>query len=235
MSKKNILVLGSKPGSMLPNIKVEKIYTANGAAEKAQKYLDRFPNTPFTAVIGGREFEMNNEVQKRVVNSDPDLLISRSGSINFKRYKFNNKTNYEFFSTYSAIRFQSKFFRFGIIDIFLAELKYEYKILNKFFYILKHVKNLSLSGASTGFFSILYALKKNPECNIIIAGIGMMQGGHFYDKDLQDFNTRGFTNRANVDRKLILNLKKIYKDRIYTLDKEVSVPLKINFFESETF
>ena len=40
MSKKNILVLGSKPGSMLPNIKVEKIYTANGAAEKAQKYLD---------------------------------------------------------------------------------------------------------------------------------------------------------------------------------------------------
>ena len=115
MSKKNILVLGSKPGSMLPNIKVEKIYTANGAAEKAQKYLDRFPNTPFTAVIGGREFEMNNEVQKRVVNSDPDLLISRSGSINFKRYKFNNKTNYEFFSTYSAIRFQSKFFRFGII------------------------------------------------------------------------------------------------------------------------
>ena len=60
MSKKNILVLGSKPGSMLPNIKVEKIYTANGAAEKAQKYLDRFPNTRITAVIGGREFEMNN-------------------------------------------------------------------------------------------------------------------------------------------------------------------------------
>ena len=44
MSKKNILVLGSKPGSMLPNIKVEKIYTANGAAEKAQKYLDRCTN-----------------------------------------------------------------------------------------------------------------------------------------------------------------------------------------------
>ena len=61
MSKKNILVLGSKPGSMLPNIKVEKIYTANGAAEKAQKYLDRFPNTPFTAVIGGREFEKNED------------------------------------------------------------------------------------------------------------------------------------------------------------------------------
>ena len=39
---KYILVLGSKPGSNFPNFPVEKIYTANGAAERAKKYLVNF-------------------------------------------------------------------------------------------------------------------------------------------------------------------------------------------------
>ena len=34
----NILILGSKKGSKLPNIKVDMIYSANGAAERALFY-----------------------------------------------------------------------------------------------------------------------------------------------------------------------------------------------------
>ena len=36
---KYILVVGSKPDSMLPDLKVDEILTANGAAEKAKKYI----------------------------------------------------------------------------------------------------------------------------------------------------------------------------------------------------
>ena len=230
MSKKNILVLGSKPGSMLPNIKVEKIYTANGAAEKAQKYLERFPNTPFTAVIGGREFEINEEVQKRVIKSHPDILLSRSGSIKFEKYDFPKKTNYEFFSFKDAFFFQSQFFKLNILDILIKEFYYEEKISSKIIHVLRLIKNGKFGGVSTGFFSILHALKLYPESDIIISGIGMSFGGHFYDKKGSRYN-----NRSKVDIALMKNLKKKFKDRLYTLDVDLNTNTKINLFESETF
>ena len=46
MNVKNILVLGSKPSSMLPDIKVDKIYTANGSAERAHIYKQKYSNIP---------------------------------------------------------------------------------------------------------------------------------------------------------------------------------------------
>jgi hypothetical protein len=230
MSKKNILVLGSKPGSMLPNIKVEKIYTANGAAEKAQKYLERFPNTPFTAVIGGREFEINEEVQKRVIKSHPDILLSRSGSIKFEKYDFPKKTNYEFFSFKEALFFQSQFFKLNILDILIKEFYYEEKISSKIIHVLRLIKDGKFGGVSTGFFSILHALKLYPESDIIISGIGMSFGGHFYDKKGSRYN-----NRSKVDIALMKNLKKKFKNRLYTLDVDLNTNTKINLFKLETF
>ena len=51
-----ILVLGSKPDSKLPDIKVEHIYSANGAAERAAEYKKKYPNIKHTALIGSKEF-----------------------------------------------------------------------------------------------------------------------------------------------------------------------------------
>ena len=230
MCKKSILILGSKPGSKLPNIKVEEIYTANGAAEKAQKYLDKFPDTPLTAVVGGREFEMNEEVQKRVIKSNPDILLSRAGNINFKRYNFAKKTNYKFFSFNEAFLFQSQFFKFHIFDIFTKEFYYEEKFFDKICYVLKLLKNRKIIGVSTGFFSILYALKLYPECNIIISGIGMNPGGHFYNEKDSRYN-----NRSKVDKVLLKNLKKKFRERLYTIDHELNINTEIQLSKVETF
>jgi len=230
MSKKYVLVLGSKPNSTLPNIKVEKIYTANGAAEKAQRYLDRFPETSFTAVVGGREFEVVEEVKKRVIKSKPDTLLSRSGPINFQRYDFTKKTNYQFFTFKQALLFQSQFFKLNILDIFIKEFYYEEKFFNKIYHVLKKVKHGTLGGVSTGFFSILHALKFYPECDIIISGIGMSFGGHFYDTKNYKYN-----NRSKVDRALIVNLKKKYKDRLCTLDAELVEVANIKQWDGNSF
>ena len=228
MSKKNILVLGSKPGSMLPNIKVEKIYTANGAAEKAQKYLDRFPNTPFTAVIGGREFEKNEEVQKRVIKSHPDILLSRSGSIKFEKYDFPKKTNYEFFSFKDALFFQSQFFKLNILDILIKEFYYEEKISSKIIHVLRLIKNGKLGGVSTGFFSILYALNNHPNCKIILSGIGMSKGSHLYN------DKNRYNKRSVVDRKLFNSLKKEYTSRLMTTDNDFANDTGIQTWEDKT-
>ena len=58
----------------------------------------------------------------------------------------------------------------------------------------------------------------------------MSFGGHFYDKKGSRYN-----NRSKVDIALMKNLKKKFKDRLYTLDVDLNTNTKINLFESETF
>ena len=78
----NVLVLGSKPDSKLPNIKVSKIYTANGAAERASFYRKKYPENELICTTGASEFARNEHVSKRIINSKPNRLIIRSGVIN---------------------------------------------------------------------------------------------------------------------------------------------------------
>ena len=80
MNQKNILVLGSKPGSNLPDINVEKIYTANGAAERAEIYREKFKNNELICICGASEFARNHHVSHRITNSKPQRLIIRSGN-----------------------------------------------------------------------------------------------------------------------------------------------------------
>ena len=83
MDNKNdyVLILGSKPGSPMPNIEVTDVYAANGAAERAKTYKTFFPSANIISVIGAREFEKNIEVQKRVLDASPDIVVSRSGKL----------------------------------------------------------------------------------------------------------------------------------------------------------
>ena len=143
---------------------------------------------------------------------------------------FQKKTNYEFFSFKEALFFQSQFFKLNILDILIKEFYYEEKISSKIIHVLRLIKDGKLGGVSTGFFSILHALKLYPESDIIISGIGMSFGGHFYDKKGSRYN-----NRSKVDIALMKNLKKKFKNRLYTLDVDLNTNTKINLFKLETF
>ena len=81
MIEQYILILGSKPDSKFPNVKVKKIYSANGAAERALEYKLRYPNIPHVALISSREFEENDKVRNRVIKSKPDRIYCNSGSV----------------------------------------------------------------------------------------------------------------------------------------------------------
>ena len=58
----------------------------------------------------------------------------------------------------------------------------------------------------------------------------MSGGGHFYKED-----TNKYSNRSNVDKKLMQILKNRYKDRIFTLDKELEKNSKLNIFKLKHF
>ena len=99
-TNKYILVLGSKPDSFIPNLNYSHIYAANGAAEKTVGLRKNSKTVEFTSIVGGLEFLKNLKVQKRVIKSNPDNLISRINKIDIKKYNFSKQPNYEFFSNF---------------------------------------------------------------------------------------------------------------------------------------
>ena len=81
MENDNVLVLGSKPDSNLPDEKVNKIYTANGAAERANYFRKRYSQNTLTCIVGAREFARNEHVSRRITEARPENFVIRSGMI----------------------------------------------------------------------------------------------------------------------------------------------------------
>ena len=83
LSQKNVLVLGSKAESKLPDVGVDMIYSANGAAERALDYKKYYPNTYHTAIVAANSFMKDETVKPRVIKSKPNklIVIEAEGSI----------------------------------------------------------------------------------------------------------------------------------------------------------
>ena len=54
--KFDVLVIGSKPDSIMPSFLIKKIYTANGAAERAYLYQKKYYEADLTCIVGDLEF-----------------------------------------------------------------------------------------------------------------------------------------------------------------------------------
>ncbi len=251
--KKYVLVLGSKPDSKLPDVNVEKIYSANCAAERAVMYKKKYPKAKHISVITAREFNQNPHVSSRVVESNPEKMIITLGEIEISD-KLTNTKEISYLNQKERFNFQSKFFRFGKIDLIFGEtFFYE----NKFFKILKHlymcIKYRGFLGGSTGFYSILMAAHENPDSDIIVSGIGLVEGGHFYTskdsygfiskknkelvekKELTIENKFRNTSRCRVERFLIKRIKNHYKNRILSTDDTMVYHGKLNKWKGNLF
>jgi len=215
-----ILVLGSKPKSSLPDILVKKVYSANAACEKADEYLKKFQNVSHVSVVGVKQLLYEESVYKRILKSKIDKLVTR-GIANLDRFHFAYETIK--LSNNLQLKIQSRFFNHGYLDLLIAESKYEENLLNKFKHILNCVRFNLFTGCSTGFFAIIYALHENLNSKILISGVGMKTGSHFYSG-----STRGFTERAKVDQYLITKLKSEYKNRLFSLNDDFCENFKIN-------
>lgn len=230
MNLKNVLVLGSKPDSNLPDINVDKIYTANGAAERAYNYRKKYPNTPLTCVVGAPEFVRNHNVSKRIIKSNPERLIVR-GSMGLPK-ELENHCEITCLNQKEHWDFQKKFFRFGGLTIINAEFFYRTNYLQKMIHLLKHFKHNNFLGISTGFYSILLAIEENPDANIIISGIGMVGGSEFYKSERSKIFD--YFPRARVDRFLIKRINKDLKKRMFSLDEDLVKNANITLWNGKT-
>lgn len=213
MLNETILVLGSKPKSKLPKLSFKKIYAANGAASRFFLYKKKYKKTEFISVTSKNNFERNSEVRERIVKSKPDRLYVRFGKVDIPKKLKNCKL--DFIDGIDQLHFQKKFLKINYLSLFLAEFFYDESLYKKFKRFLALLIGKNFQGISSGFYAILLALKENPNSKIIISGIGLSGGGHFYkSKRPKKFNYNG---RAAVDRYLIKFLFKKFKKKYYLL------------------
>ena len=182
---KNILVLGSQKNLILPKIKIDKLYAANGSIYLADQ-LKKENISLFTICVTGAAIYLRHaKIRKIILKSKPNKFIIR-GSLSLKDIKkdFDHDFDYHCFSSKKKLfDFQKNFFNRGMISILTGEFFYEKNFFKKIFHLFKIIFFSNRSpGVSTGFFSILLALSENPNSKIIISGISMKEGSHFFKK-----------------------------------------------------
>ena len=238
MQNKPILVLGSKPGSILPKIKFKKIYTANAAAERSTFYKKISSNIDLTCITGIKALEKDFRVRSRIIKSRPNRLIVRLPNrliVRFKKNKlsklFKNKCIVKPINYVDQWNFQKQFFYYPNFSLLIGELSYKENFLKKIKRLIKFIFKGNLQGVSTGFFAILLALHENPNTNIVVCGIGMSGGGHFYKNPRNKIYN--YDSRSAVDKYLINKLKKKYKLRIFSVDRDFVKISKTKFFNND--
>ena len=228
----NILVLGSKPESKLPDLQVDKIYTANGAAERAINFDKKYLKNKLTCIVGAREFSVNELAREKIIKARPERIIARSGKI-ILPYQIEKNIQVMCLPNSVQWNFQSKFFSNKKFSLLVAELQHQEKFSNKIFHLFNSIKNKKIQGVSSGFYAILLALDENPNSNIIISGIGMKGGKQFYKSERSNYFV--YDSRARVDRFLISRLLKKYKCRLFTLDADLIEVANINKWSGNFF
>ncbi len=229
MIKKNILVLGSKHNSELPDIPVSKIYAANAAVLRAIQYRKKYNNNMLICCTNGKEYDRNPIVQRAIDQAKPNKIVFRSQKSNFKK---KDDCEIIYMKNKEQIRFQSNFYKKKEISFYLGEIKYKKKnIYETMLYLYNSYKNDKFLGASTGLFSILLALNENVDSDIIISGISTTGGPQFYKSTR--FVDQDHAPRAAVDNYLFTKINDKYKRKIMTLDIEMSNYYGLRYFDKE--
>ena len=230
MNNNNVLVLGSKRGSKLPDTKVNIIYCANASALNAIEYKKKYPDTLLVCCTTAKEYFKNTLVKNSIINSNPNRIIVRNGTIEKSENLKNCK--YEFLTTIQQRKIQYDFYKFGRLTSYLGELIYRKETLKKTLaYFYRTFSNNDFLGSSTGLFAILLALKENLNSNIISSGIGLSGGPQFYKSDRKV--DQDHSPRANVDKFLINSIKNNFKKRIFTLDIDMHEGAKITLWKGK--
>ena len=229
MNEDNVIVLGSKPDEKILKIKSQNLYAANAAVEKAQIYRKMNEKIKINSICSLRGFLQDPPTRTRVLSSKPDRLIIRRGNLE-KPKELDENCEILCFDKNKQWKFQRIFFRYGFLSLIFSELFYGNNFKEGFINFKNTViYKKGLLGVSTGFFAILLALKENPNKNIFISGIGMNDGGHFYE--LHD-KSKDVNQRRKVDKFLRKFLHKKYKKRMFSCDRDFANLAKINYFEN---
>ena len=220
------IVLGSKPNAPLPDVQPVRVFSANAAAALEKHY--RYAETVHRAIVSSLQYK-NDTVFQKIVQAKPDEIIIRGHKIK------NNPDPVDgikvvYFDGNKQFRLETKYF--GVYNLRAFLLRPGIKKIKS---LIRHVQGIDyIFGTSTGLWSVLYALDMYPGKKVIVAGVGLQGGGHFYGKG-------EFRNEDGIKDYLIAkHLHKDAKERLYTTDPYFSEHVGVALWdgpvlESKTF
>ena len=224
--ERTVLVLGSKPDAFIPDINPIAIVSANGAAERAKLYLEKHPYAiPLISIVSSDMNFSGNDVFYRVLSANPVQLIARRQKLTGLHNVIENKLDHQdSANTIKLVQMTEKAqwdFQadlLGLKNLLYAELGYQNRFSGKLKRFRQFKSNGSLLGASTGLFAGLYASSMFSDCKILLAGIGVESGGHFYEKTSHGNHGK----RALVDYRIWKTMPADLKRRFLTTDLSLS-------------
>jgi len=228
---KYVLVLGSKPNSELPAVNVEHVYAANAAIKLADRYFKfGISKHDITSVTTGKQL-LKKDVQDGVLNIKPGNLISRRWDIPEIIMENLEESLITQMSDKDQKDFQKKYIGYGL---YTSEFKAIYTMLkidkNKAIQRIRNIINYDFSaGLSTGLFAILLAANDFPKHTILISGIGLKEGSHFYNENLT-FPLW----RAVLDKEMVKYFPSDLKKRLISTDLNFAKILDVDIYSGET-
>ncbi|WP_440913806.1 hypothetical protein [Candidatus Pelagibacter sp.] len=212
-----VLVIGSKPDCVLPNVTPKKIYVANGAAERAITYKEKNSSTYIISITGSAGLKIK-QVRERIKKLRPHELISHNGKIDLENFfdsSWLEKVKFRYIEK-KGIEMQKKYFsrvtlRMADLGLVFGSGNILFGIIRLFYAII--IKRKPPMGLTTGCLSILMALSENKSSKILVTGISLHGGNHFYKFEGIFPYYRGW-----ADAYLIKRLPSNLKSRILTND-----------------
>jgi len=221
-SKDPVLVLGSKPDSILPDISPVHIYAANAAAMRVKPYRELDPEVQLTCIVGGMAI-LEEYLQNIVSGSEPSRVITKNPCPRplddlFPEFKNkgvqtldrNNKDSYYLQHSILGRRaYWGEWLKLTSQNVLKKPMRIPRLLYNL-------VREKYPRGTSAGMFCVIMAAIEFPGHPIVVSGISLQGGGHFNKVDY-------FTSsRAIIDRYLCRSLPVHVKKNLYTVDPLMS-------------
>lgn len=227
-----VLVLGSKPHSLLPDVDPAHIYAANAAIEKSVLYRKKNPHVKITSIAGGRAI-LEDHIRDRIAAARPDRIITKNpcarsiGDLFPELDYFFETRNLSYKEAYQIQHelLGNRVYWAEWLKLMPGNVWLNPKRLVLQLYTL--MRERYPRGVSAGVFGIIMALREFPDTPIITSGIGLHGGGHFYKAGELS------THRGRIDRYLFRCLPEQLKKNIFTQDVEMVEYGKVHLLETE--
>lgn len=240
---KYVVVIGSKPDSKLPVVDPECVYTASGAVTRGVYYREKY-GTFLASIQTYAVFKMNNEtVLESVAEVKPDKMVLRCTENIFEDQtgflaKHFSEDQIEYVLRPEQFAIQKRLLGWRIFPAMLernddlrGKLRYfKDRILIPWLFqsIKPHLK--PAAGCSTGLWTAFYALSRHPEATVIISGIGLQAGEHFYPDERFDFSAI----MGRIDSYVVRHLPSRIKERLMTTEERMHTVGGIKMWNGET-
>lgn len=229
---KRILILGSKPGAVLPD-QVDYVYAANASAHF---YSDKIPSSSSLKIVASPGALYGTDLLKqpkfyKVVNSlRGNLIVSGVDKVPGAQKKISEEIRVESIEYYSAKMRREIFFSViggslvgpTLLSCLFKDVKPAYFI--KYLYHLTRSRVLGTDAPgqyrpSTGMFALALAISEHSgDSQYILSGIGFDQRSNYPDGS--EVSARGNPHHLIPDMLCLAELSK--KNRIFTTDSDIS-------------